>query len=706
MTKKGGRPKTVLIGFQNSIRKTVASWSVPATRLAGRSVAGATLPLALAACNGGNTTADVTPAASGKSEVATAGAADPAGVSSLAATQANARNQADQAPNDRFIVKYKLNSNEGRSPTAVQSKLDRLASRFPRAHHLRRMGGGADIVTTESKLTAREAKTFMDAIAKDPNVEYVEPDRFMSAQFTPNDPGYGNQWGLSSNLTSPYGTYGIRAETAWNLAFGYGVVMAVVDTGVTTHSDLNANMLPGYNFVSPNRGGDGSDPGITTETWCSSVVWHGTHVAGIMGALSNNGNGIAGMAPGAKMVPVRVLDGCGRGVMSDVADGIVWAAGGTIPGVPVNANPAKIINVSISGGSGCGATLQSAIDSAVSRGSIVIAAAGNNGNDVAYASPANCFNVINVSATNSNGSRWVSSNFGTTVDIAAPGSNIWSTYNSGARTPGIESYGFLNGTSMAAPLVSGVAALVQAIAPKSLTTAEMRTLLQKSAQPFPSGQPDQPLGPGILDAGAALISAYSGKIPTAADFWCQENRNLMQVQCFDRSTSRGIAITEWDWNWGTTANFGQLQSGNPIFSFEYPGNTTITLKVIDANGVVSTLKRPFYVDAPPIFSLDYLGNGNPERLDDVNGGMTFNSLTIPAGAKSLTLTLKPGRPADSAWLYLRADTPSVLNVVCQSGMSNNRPATCTVSNPKAGTWYAATAATSDLQNAQLSYVLN
>ncbi|OAJ56913.1 hypothetical protein A6V37_30485 [Paraburkholderia ginsengiterrae] len=702
-------PKSALFGFQHAIIKTVDTWSEISTRLVGRGIAGVTLAVVLAACGGSNgsaNTSDVTPGANDKAEVVAAGAASSAGVSSLSVAHANASDQEAEAPNDRFIVKYKSNSSEGRSSTAVQAKLDRLESRLPRARHLCRMGGGADIVTTEYKLTAKQARSFMDAIAKDPNVEYVEPDRVMSAQFTPNDPEYSKQWGLASNLASPYRTYGIRAETAWNLAFGYGVVMAVVDTGVTSHSDLNANMLAGYNFVSPNRGGNGSDPGITTETWCSSAVWHGTHVAGIMGALANNGSGIAGIAPGAKMVPVRVLNACGLGLTSDIADGIVWAAGGYDPGAPANANPAKIINVSLGGAGACDAILQSAINSAVSQGAIVITAAGNNANDAANFSPANCFNVINVGATNANGSKWVNSNFGTTVDIAAPGSSIWSTYNNGVRTPGTEGYAYMDGTSMAAPMVSGVAALVQAIAARSLTTAEMRNLLQKSTQPFPSGQPDQPLGPGILDAGAALISAYSGTIPMAADFWCQENRNLMQVQCFDRSTSRGAIITEWVWNWGTTANFGQLQSGNPVFSFEYPGTYTLTLKVIDSNGAMSTLKRAFNVAPPPITELDYRGSGNPARLDDVNGGMEYYSVTVPTGTKSLTFTLKPGRPTDSAWLYLRADSPSVLNVVCQSGMSGNLPATCTISNPKAGTWYAATGATSDIYNAQISYVLN
>lgn len=682
--------------------------AVPLIRLVkarrGAFAAIACLSLVLAACGGGADSA-VTPTSKVAVPIDSAAADNSASANT---SPAPAPDEVAETPNDRFIVKYKSESEESKSPWVVQSRLNRLSGTSPsRAHHVRRLGAGADVVTSDRKLTGQESKAFMRVIAADPNVEYVEPDRVMSAQMVPNDPEYGRQWGMTSNLTSPYRFYGIRAEGAWDNASGAGVVMAVVDSGITRHSDLNANILPGYNFASPNRGGDGSDPGITTETWCTSDTWHGTHVAGIMGALTNNGNGIAGLAPGAKTVPVKVLNACGTGLTSDIADGIIWAAGGSVPGTPANPNPARIINLSLGGAGACENTLQNAINSAVSQGAIVVAAAGNTGSDAANFSPANCFNVVNVGAISANGAKWVNSNFGAIIDIAAPGDNIWSTYNNGTRAPGTEGYAYMSGTSMSAPMVSGVMALVQSVAPRTLNTAEMRTLLQRSVQPFPSGQPDQPLGPGILDANAAVIAARSGNLPTAADFICREAPNLMQVTCTDRSTARGAPITQWTWRFiGTNVpDTIRTQSVNPYVNYEYPGRYVISLKLTDANGAVSTFQRPFNVTPPPISVLDYNGSGNPSRLDGENGSMDYYSVTVPAGAASLTITLAPGRSTDVSTLYVRADSPTTLNPVCTSVMSRNTPATCTIARPKAGQWYAVSAASTKLSNAQMQYVL-
>ncbi|WP_144141593.1 S8 family serine peptidase [Paraburkholderia sp. BCC1884] len=676
----------------------------------------ACLALMLAACGGGSS-ADIsaTPiseeVAPIDAKAAAATAASSAGANTRTDTETSPTASTDpdsQAPNDRFIVKYKSDSVESRSPSAVQSRLNRLSGTSPsRAHHVRRLGAGADAVIADRKLTGKESQAFMRALAADPNVEYVEPDRVMSAQMVPNDPEYTRQWGLTSNLTNAYRFYGIRAEGAWDKASGTGVVMAAVDSGITSHSDLNANILPGYNFASPNRGGDGSDPGITTETWCTADTWHGTHVAGIMGALTNNGSGIAGLAPGAKTVPVKVLNACGTGLTSDIADGIVWAAGGSVPGVPANPHPAKIINLSLGGLGACENTMQNAINSAVSQGAIVVAAAGNNGADAANFSPANCFNVVNVGAISANGAKWVNSNFGTIVDIAAPGDNIWSTYNNGTRVPGSEGYAYMSGTSMSAPMVSGVMALVQSVAPRTLNTAEMRTLLQRSVQPFPPGQPDQPVGPGILDANAAVVAARTGNLPTAADFICREAPNLMQVTCTDRSTARGAAIAQWTWQFAGTgiADMIRTQSVNPYVNYEYPGRYLITLKLTDASGAVSTLQRPFNVTPPPVSVLDYNGSGNPSRLDGPNGSMDYYSVTVPANAASLTVTLAPGRDTDVSTLYVRADSPTMLNPICTSVMARNTAATCTIVKPKAGQWYAVSAASTKLSNAQIQYVL-
>ncbi|WP_429326579.1 S8 family serine peptidase [Paraburkholderia sp. GAS348] len=588
------------------------------------------------------------------------------------------------ASSDRFIVKYKTGTAERGAASAVQSKLNRLANAFPsKAHHMRRMGIGADVVTTERKLTAKEAKTFMRAIASDPNVEYVEPDTEMSTTMVPNDPEYFRQWSLASNLKPATPYPGIRAEGAWDIANGSRAVIAVVDNGVTSHSDLDANILPGYDFTAYNRGGNGSNPGITTET--CPVQWHGTHVAGIMAAPANNGLGIAGIASAAKLIPVRVLNGCGKGYTSDIADGIVWSAGGSVPGVPANAHPARIINVSLGGSGFCETTFQNAIDYAVSQGAIVAAAAGNDQASATNFEPANCRNLINVGGSNRYGARWIGSNFGAGVDIAAPADSIWSTYNSGTTAPGAEAYAFMNGTSMATPMVSAVIALAQSVAPTPLSAAEMRTLLAQNAQPFPTGQPDRALGQGILDANATVVAARSGKIPAAADFKCSESTTVMQVSCTDLSTARGMPIKSWAWNFGAGApDFTRTQSVNPTVNYDYPGIYEITLTVTDNTGAVSRLTRPFRVIPPTITDIS---PNVPATFSANPGDMRYFALDVPAGVKSLTFSLSPGANGETGTLYLRAGTPSVLHPDCGNAWTKGANAICTLAKPASGTYY-------------------
>ena len=672
-------------------------WSEANARRVFASGACLSLSLALAACGGdsrGDTTSETTPTL----ERAAALAAASSTVPLQSSLKLNVSGLSSDASNDRFIVKYKTGTAERGSTSAVQSRLDRLTNAFPaKARHVRRMGIGADVITTERKLNARDAKAFMRAMASDPDVEYVEPDTPMSVNMAPNDPDYEKQWGLTSNQKPGVITVGIRAEGAWDMANGAGTVIAMIDNGVTSHSDLNANILPGYDFTANNRGGDGTNPGIATET--CPVVWHGTHVAGIMAAQTNNGVGIAGIAPAAKVVPVRVMNACGRGFTSDVADGVTWAAGGSVSGVPSNAYPAKVINVSLGGAGSCGMTFQNAIDYAVSRGAVVVAAAGNDGNNAANFTPANCRNVISVGGSNRPGLKWVLSNYGQTVDIAAPGDSIWSTYNNGTAAPGTEGYTYMDGTSMAAPMVSGVIALAQSVAPTPLTSTEMRALLTQNVQPFPNGKPDQPIGSGILDANATVIAARSGKIPAAADFTCSEATTIMQVTCKDLSTARGAPIKSWAWNFGTGGpDMVRTQSVAPYANYDYPGTYEITFTVTDSTGAVSRLTRPFQVIPP---TLTDLSAGIPVTISAKNGDMQNYDLVVPPGVKSLTFTLSPGTTSQSATLYVRAGTPSSLRPDCESVMVRGGAATCTITNPVAGTYYGILSASTKLSGASL-----
>ncbi|ALN59195.1 MULTISPECIES: S8 family peptidase [Lysobacter] len=446
-------------------------------------------------------------------------------MSASAADRVNLAALANADAHDQFIVKYRDGSAARSNPANLSRSLDSAAAGFSgkgRAlglKHLRRIGTGADVVQAGRKLDRAEAQSLMQQIALDPNVEYVEENARMTAFFTPNDTRFGEQWG--------YGASGVNATQAWDVSTGTGVVVAVIDTGIASHSDLNGNILPGYDFISdstaardsngrdsnPADQGDWFAAGECGVSYSSNSSWHGTHVAGTVAAVTNNAKGVAGTAYNAKVVPVRVLGKCG-GTLADIADAITWASGGTVSGIPANANPAEVINMSLGGSGACGSTYQAAIDGAVSRGVTVVVAAGNNNGNASNARPANCNNVITVGAVDSAGKRsvWSStqkSNYGTVVDVAAPGSNILSTLNSGTTTPGSESYASYGGTSMATPHVAGVVALLQAKSATPKTPAQIESILKTTARAFPT-TPDQPIGVGIVDAKAALDSLGGG----------------------------------------------------------------------------------------------------------------------------------------------------------------------------------------------------
>ncbi|MEN5038888.1 S8 family peptidase [Stenotrophomonas sp. TWI1149] len=427
----------------------------------------------------------------------------------------------------RFIVKYKDGSTEVATPTALASSLKAAAAAVPAAQgralglqKLRQLAIGPTVVKADRPLDRAEAELLMRRLAADPSVEYVEVDQLMQATLVPNDTRFSEQWGFGTSNAS------INVRPAWDKATGTGVVVAVIDTGITNHPDLNANILPGYDFISDAamaRDGGGRDNNPNDEgDWyaaneCGSGIpasnssWHGTHVAGTIAAVTNNSTGVAGTAFNAKVVPVRVLGKCG-GYTSDIADAIVWASGGTVSGVPANANPAEVINMSLGGGGSCSTTYQTAINGAISRGTTVVVAAGNSNTNVSSSVPANCANVIAVAATTSAGARASFSNYGPGIDISAPGQAILSTLNSGTTVPGSASYASYNGTSMAAPHVAGVVALVQSVAPTALSPASIESLLKSTARPLP-GACSGGCGAGIVDADAAVTAALNGTGP-------------------------------------------------------------------------------------------------------------------------------------------------------------------------------------------------
>ena len=362
------------------------------------------------------------------------------------------------------------------------------------------------------------------AIQQDAAVMYADPVRRMYPQFTPDDPLFPHQWALSSALA------GVNASAAWDVQQGsVGLAIAVVDTGIVDHPDLAGRVLPGYDFVSDPaaaRDGDGRDANPHDEgDWAEAgdcgegfpafdSFFHGLFVSGLIAATPNNGIGIAGMDFNAKILPVRVLARCG-GDDADVFAGMLWASGVQIAGVPPNPNPARVINMSLGGFGACSSAIQEAIDDALAHGSIVVVAAGNQSADALDYAPSNCSGVITVGASNTVGDRTGYSNFGTRVDISAPGGDgfdettlMLSTYAEGTTAPGAPSYAIAAGTSFAAPMVTGAVALMLA-RNNSLTPGRVLSILQGTSREFPMGtscRAGTVCGTGLLDAGLAVAS--------------------------------------------------------------------------------------------------------------------------------------------------------------------------------------------------------
>jgi serine protease len=412
----------------------------------------------------------------------------------------------------RIIVRYRDHAAARNTPSAAMAASRLVQETATRqgfhAQHLRTTGQGAQVWAMNRRMTEGEAQALAKQIAAaDPEVEYAEPDALLSATKTPNDPYYPIQWHYSEP------TAGINLPLAWDRTNGAGVVVAVVDTGYRPHADLSANLLAGYDFVSQDISNDGNgrdsdarDPGDWCDAQGTPSSWHGTHVAGTIAAVTNNGLGVAGVAYGAKILPVRVLGTC-SGYISDIADGILWASGNPVTGVPTNTTPARVINLSLWAPAPCvqTQTLQEAITAARSRGAVVIAAAGNANANAANATPASCRGVVAVSSVGRTAQKSWFSNYGFTVALSAPGESIMSTINTGTTVPASDDYGFQDGTSMAAPHVAGVAALMLSANP-SLTTDVVTRVLQATTKPTGACSG---CGTGIVNAAVAVNEAIA-----------------------------------------------------------------------------------------------------------------------------------------------------------------------------------------------------
>ena len=557
-----------------------------------------------------------------------------------------------------------------------QSRADRLAARSGVALQAGRVVAQRAHVLTASGLSS---EALARRLAADPDVEEVVVDRRRRALWVPNDPlfltGQGTrgpeagQW----HLRAPTDTLRSAAnvQTAWDRTTGSAeVVVAVLDTGVwSSHEDLRGQLVSGYDFITRSeyandgdgRDADPEDPGdwVTSQEnaagtfkdcGVSGSSWHGTRVASIVGAAANNGLGMAGVAPGARVMAVRVLGKCG-GFDSDIAAGMRWAAGVELPGYPAPARPARVINLSLGGDGSCsGSAYPRAIEEVTAKGAVVVVAAGNSAGR-APGAPANCPGVVSVGGLRHAGTKVGFSDLGPELSIAAPAGNcvnitagsaclhpIQTAGNSGSRGPEAggsrysDSYAYSVGTSFAAPIVSGVAALMLSVRPQ-MTPAQVKALLQSTARPFPtSGADNGPddstpvqacrapdgtdqlqcycttalCGAGMVDASAAVAAAAATPVariqvstatPTAS--------SPVQLTADASSAPSGRALSSYAWelvdgggivNGFSTATNATTTSLLPSAA----GTFTVRLTVTDSLGAQATTQLSVSVVAAAV----------------------------------------------------------------------------------------------------------
>jgi serine protease len=559
------------------------------------------------------------------------------------------------------------------------TRLSAAAGVTLRAH--RPMSGDASVLRLESPLALSDAEAVARRLAADPSVEYAEPDRPVYAlQTVPPDVGFTTRlWHYYAPTSvfvaagkSVVATGGANLPGAWNVLRGSRkVVVALVDNGVVrTHPEIASALLPGYDFVSQNalglpnflvandgdgRDADPNDPGdwITAAERANNAAcddpnapagqidssWHGTHMAGTIVGVWGNGVGgappagtsTAGIAPNVRLLPVRALGKCG-GSESDVADAITWAAGGTVPPVPANPNPAQIINLSLGGQGACSQTYATAIATAVANGALLVVASGNEAG--AVDAPANCASpgVLAVAAHTIEGDKADYSNFGAQVGLSSPGGGTprtlpttvtdtdnafytWSSLMFGPTTqtsadsqgrsgPAIAGF---TGTSSATAHVSAVAALVKSLQ-RNATPAQVRTFLVNNTRAHPAGgfclaNPGS-CGSGLLDATAA-VNAAAVNAPPLADAGADRSVTAGTSVQMDGTGSlafNGRTITTYAWSQvaGTTVTLTGASTSQPTFTAPAAGQAvTLQLTVTDNTAQTDSINVTLTSAAPP-----------------------------------------------------------------------------------------------------------
>ncbi|CAM8665515.1 Peptidase MprA-like catalytic domain [Comamonadaceae bacterium] len=579
----------------------------------------------------------------------------------------------------RLLVKFK-DASAAREPGAAGAA--RLVTRMSRSAYLATAGqvqglgylrttaGEHHVMLTDRPLDRGSMQSLVKALAQDSTVESVSIDERMAAHaFSPNDTAFldsaNPQWYLKAPTTD---LGAANFANAWNRTLsgstpvsGDGVVVAVLDSGYRPHTDLDANLLTAYDFIStdPNnqfggntvltandgngRDSDAQDPGDgnSNAAYCETgpSSWHGTRVAGIISAVTNNSSGMAGAAYGARVIPLRVLGVCG-GYVSDIVDAMRWAAGLSVSGVANNANPAKVINLSLGGSGSCNSLYQAAINEArTQKKATVVVSTGNDGYENSITQPANCQNVIAVTAHRPDGNSPRFANVGAGTTLSAPGTAIYSTSNAGSYGPatgaGADIYQSANGTSFAAPLVASVAALLYQIKPL-ITPDEVASRLVNSVRAFPTGlycSGRTTCGAGLLDADAAVAMVQSDDSPfsiaTASPYTSVARGATVTLQGSAGVGANSTALSTVQWSQvsgpqvvlsnpsGYTATFVTPSTSNEdVLVFRFRATTLSTARTADSYVAVTMVSAPVPSPAPlPVANGGGGGGGSTSFLD-------------------------------------------------------------------------------------------
>ena len=517
------------------------------------------------------------------------------------------------------------------------------------------------------------AQALAAKLAQDPHIEYAEVDRIRRALWVPTDPLYAT--GPANGAGPAVGQWYLRAPDAtflsaanlpgaWDRTRGASsMVVAVLDSGILKdHPDLQGQYLAGYDFIDnaavandgDRRDADPADPGdwITSAEdkntggffhgcGASSSSWHGTQVASIIAAATNNGIGMAGIASNAKVLPVRVLGKCG-GYDSDIQAAMYWSAGVDQTGVPANPTPAKVINMSLGSDGTCPQSYKDVMSAVTAKGVVVVAAAGNSAG-LAVGTPANCPGVLAIGGLRHIGTKVGFSDLGPEIAISAPGGNcvnltgaclypIITALNSGTQGPVAGGYTYSDstnasvGTSFSSPIVAGTVALMMSANP-SLTPADVKRILQTTARAFPTtgsasdtAQCKPPTsteqlecycttttcGAGMLDAAAAVAASVVKPVAKAELTTASPTAgSSVQVTAANSTVGPGRTVAAYAW---TLKDGGGVATGfstatNAATAALLPsgaGTVVVQVTVTDDLGVQASADLSIVVAAAPV----------------------------------------------------------------------------------------------------------